>query len=195
MKSKEILKCSIIFLFQFIGHLLHIRVAFKLQSCILLSFTFLVTNRIFFKLQLRMYSIYKQTHPPTGIEHCVYCNFFNTSERNLVIAAVNKLYVYRLNPDPEVGVFSMQFGFKIFLCLKRIIPVHYFSIIFRKKRMKKMNQENQVDIINSSFLLTCFHSCVRHIQKNYWIWRAGSLDQVTSTVITMNLLYTIPSLT
>lgn len=48
-----------------------------------------------------MYSIYKQTHPPTGIEHCVYCNFFNTSERNLVLAAVNKLYVYRLNPDPE----------------------------------------------------------------------------------------------
>lgn len=48
-----------------------------------------------------MYSVYKQTHPPTGIEHCVYCNFFNTSERNLVIAAVNQLYVYRLNPDTE----------------------------------------------------------------------------------------------
>ncbi|XP_078335129.1 cleavage and polyadenylation specificity factor subunit 1-like isoform X2 [Crassostrea virginica] len=48
-----------------------------------------------------MYSIYKQTHPPTGIEHCVYCNFFNLTERNLVISAVNKLYVYRLNPDTE----------------------------------------------------------------------------------------------
>ncbi|XP_063441861.1 cleavage and polyadenylation specificity factor subunit 1-like [Mytilus trossulus] len=48
-----------------------------------------------------MYSVYKQTHPPTGIEHCVYCNFFNTSERNLVIAAVNQLNVYRLNPDTE----------------------------------------------------------------------------------------------
>lgn len=69
-----------------------------------------------------MYSIYKQTHPPTGIEHCVYCNFFNTSERNLVLAAVNKLYVYRLNPDPEVGVFSMHFGFK-FTFFKQII--HY----------------------------------------------------------------------
>ncbi|CAC5370759.1 CPSF1 [Mytilus coruscus] len=48
-----------------------------------------------------MYSVYKQTHPPTGIEHCVYCNFFNTLERNLVIAAVNQLHVYRLNPDTE----------------------------------------------------------------------------------------------
>lgn len=61
-----------------------------------------------------MYSIYKQTHPPTGIEHCVYCNFFNTSERNLVLAAVNKLYVYRLNPDPEVGflcILGLNFNF------------------------------------------------------------------------------------
>ena len=49
-----------------------------------------------------MYSVYKQTHQPTGIEHCVYCSFFNTSERNLVIAAVNQLHVYRLNPDIEV---------------------------------------------------------------------------------------------
>ncbi|XP_060076994.1 cleavage and polyadenylation specificity factor subunit 1-like [Ylistrum balloti] len=46
-----------------------------------------------------MYALYKQTHPPTGIEHCVYCNFFNTSERNLVIAAVNQLDVYRLIPE------------------------------------------------------------------------------------------------
>ncbi|KAK3085849.1 hypothetical protein FSP39_009622 [Pinctada imbricata] len=49
-----------------------------------------------------MYAVYKQTHPVTGIEHCVYCNFFNTSERNLVIASVNTLHVYRLNPDLEV---------------------------------------------------------------------------------------------
>ena len=27
----------------------------------------------------RMYAIYKQTHPLTGIEHCVYCQFFFTS--------------------------------------------------------------------------------------------------------------------
>jgi len=49
-----------------------------------------------------MYALHRQTHPPTGIEHCVYCNFFNTSERNLVVSAVNQLNVFRLNPDIEV---------------------------------------------------------------------------------------------
>lgn len=48
-----------------------------------------------------MYAIYKQTHPPTGVEHCVYCNFLSTSETDLVIAAVNQIHVYRLNPEYE----------------------------------------------------------------------------------------------
>ena len=50
-----------------------------------------------------MYAVYKQSHPPTGIEHCVYCNFFKSSESNLVVAAVNQIHVYRLNPDTEVS--------------------------------------------------------------------------------------------
>ncbi|XP_023931604.1 cleavage and polyadenylation specificity factor subunit 1-like [Lingula anatina] len=48
-----------------------------------------------------MYSIYKQTQPPTGIEHCVYCNFFSTKEKNLIIAGSTQLHVYRLNADIE----------------------------------------------------------------------------------------------
>ncbi|XP_053401547.1 cleavage and polyadenylation specificity factor subunit 1-like [Mercenaria mercenaria] len=48
-----------------------------------------------------MYAIYKQMHQPTGVEHCVYCNFLSTSEQNLVIAAVNQIHVYRLNPEFE----------------------------------------------------------------------------------------------
>ncbi|XP_071082054.1 cleavage and polyadenylation specificity factor subunit 1-like [Haliotis cracherodii] len=50
-----------------------------------------------------MYSVYKQIHPPTGIEHCVYCNFFNSWEKNLVIAGVNQLHVYRLNSELEMS--------------------------------------------------------------------------------------------
>ncbi|KAL5021877.1 hypothetical protein ScPMuIL_001032 [Solemya velum] len=46
-----------------------------------------------------MYSLYRQTHPPTGVEHCVYCHFFNYQEKNLIIAVVNQLYVYRLYTD------------------------------------------------------------------------------------------------
>ncbi|KAL8570429.1 hypothetical protein ACOMHN_034464 [Nucella lapillus] len=49
-----------------------------------------------------MYSIYKETHPPTSIEHCVQCHFFNSREKNLVIAGANQLHVHRLNSDPEV---------------------------------------------------------------------------------------------
>ncbi|XP_052231440.1 cleavage and polyadenylation specificity factor subunit 1-like isoform X1 [Dreissena polymorpha] len=51
-----------------------------------------------------MYAIYKQLHPPTGVEHCVYCNFLSGSEQNLVIAAVNQIHVYRLTPDTEQGI-------------------------------------------------------------------------------------------
>lgn len=50
-----------------------------------------------------MYAVYKQAHPPTGLEFSMYCNFFNNSERNLVAAGTSQLYVYRLNRDAEVG--------------------------------------------------------------------------------------------
>ncbi|XP_032324050.1 cleavage and polyadenylation specificity factor subunit 1 isoform X1 [Vicugna pacos] len=48
-----------------------------------------------------MYAVYKQAHPPTGLEFSMYCNFFNNSERNLVVAGTSQLYVYRLNRDAE----------------------------------------------------------------------------------------------
>lgn len=50
-----------------------------------------------------MYAVYKQAHPPTGLEFSMYCNFFNNSERNLVVAGTSQLYVYRLNRDAEVS--------------------------------------------------------------------------------------------
>uniref|UniRef100_A0A8D2F032 Cleavage/polyadenylation specificity factor A subunit C-terminal domain-containing protein n=1 Tax=Theropithecus gelada TaxID=9565 RepID=A0A8D2F032_THEGE len=50
-----------------------------------------------------MYAVYKQAHPPTGLEFAMYCNFFNNSERNLVVAGTSQLYVYRLNRDAEPG--------------------------------------------------------------------------------------------
>lgn len=53
-----------------------------------------------------MYAVYKQAHPPTGLEFAMYCNFFNNSERNLVVAGTSQLYVYRLNRDAEVSRFS-----------------------------------------------------------------------------------------
>ncbi|ESO86522.1 hypothetical protein LOTGIDRAFT_128853 [Lottia gigantea] len=49
-----------------------------------------------------MYSVYKQIHKPTGIEHSIYCNLYSTDEKNLVLAGVNQLSIYRLNIDAEV---------------------------------------------------------------------------------------------
>lgn len=49
-----------------------------------------------------MHCMYKQIHPPTGIENCVYAHFFNWEEKNLIVAGVNHLHVYRLNSEPEV---------------------------------------------------------------------------------------------
>lgn len=57
----------------------------------------------FFYLKKRMYAIYKQTHPPTGIEHCVYCQFFSSAEKNLVVAGTTQLRIYRFYTQDEVG--------------------------------------------------------------------------------------------
>nr|XP_033788937.1 cleavage and polyadenylation specificity factor subunit 1 [Geotrypetes seraphini] len=48
-----------------------------------------------------MYAVYRQAHPPTGIEFSMFCNFFTNSEKNLVVAGTSQLYVYRLNQDIE----------------------------------------------------------------------------------------------
>lgn len=48
-----------------------------------------------------MFSICKQTQPATGIEFSICCNFFNASEKSLIVAGANILKVYRIIPDVE----------------------------------------------------------------------------------------------
>uniref|UniRef100_A0A1B6G369 Cleavage and polyadenylation specificity factor subunit 1 n=3 Tax=Proconiini TaxID=565685 RepID=A0A1B6G369_9HEMI len=48
-----------------------------------------------------MYSVCKTTHPATGIEHSITCNFFNRSEKSLVVAGANVIRVLRLIPDVD----------------------------------------------------------------------------------------------
>ncbi|XP_013791194.2 cleavage and polyadenylation specificity factor subunit 1-like [Limulus polyphemus] len=50
-----------------------------------------------------MYAFHKQTHPPTGVEHCLYCNFYNMEEHNLIVAQASHLKVFRLVPEAEVS--------------------------------------------------------------------------------------------
>lgn len=46
-----------------------------------------------------MFSICKQTHPATGVEHAIACHFFNKSEKSLITAGANVIKVFRLIPD------------------------------------------------------------------------------------------------
>ncbi|XP_013147048.1 PREDICTED: cleavage and polyadenylation specificity factor subunit 1 [Papilio polytes] len=46
-----------------------------------------------------MFSICRQTHPATGIEHAVSCCFFNNDESCLVTAGANIIKVFRLVPE------------------------------------------------------------------------------------------------
>lgn len=48
-----------------------------------------------------MFSICKQTHPATGVEHAISCNFFSKNERSLVLAGANIIKVFKLIPDIE----------------------------------------------------------------------------------------------
>ncbi|XP_042201581.1 cleavage and polyadenylation specificity factor subunit 1, partial [Callorhinchus milii] len=51
-----------------------------------------------------MYAVHRQAHPPTGLEFAIYCSFFNNAERNLVVAGISQLHVYRLIHDAESTV-------------------------------------------------------------------------------------------
>ena len=51
-----------------------------------------------------MYSLVRSSHPPTGVEHSLSCNFFNTGEKNLVVAGANMLRVFRFIPDLDTKV-------------------------------------------------------------------------------------------
>ncbi|KAF9812733.1 hypothetical protein SFRURICE_005796 [Spodoptera frugiperda] len=48
-----------------------------------------------------MFSICRQTHPATGIEHAVSCCFFNNEETCLVTAGANIIKVFRLLPEGQ----------------------------------------------------------------------------------------------
>ena len=48
-----------------------------------------------------MYTLLRSSQSATGVEHSLSCNFFNNSEKNLVVAGANVLRVFRLVPDLE----------------------------------------------------------------------------------------------
>lgn len=43
-----------------------------------------------------MYTVCRQIHTPTAVDHCLYCNFFNSTEKELVVAAGTELKIFRI---------------------------------------------------------------------------------------------------
>jgi len=58
-----------------------------------------------------MFSLFKEVHPPTSIDHSVKCHFFNDQEINLVTAGAAKLNVYKLYDIEEDATKSDVPGF------------------------------------------------------------------------------------
>lgn len=59
-----------------------------------------------------MFSVCKQTHPATGIEHSISCHFFNNYDENIVTAGANTLKVFRITPDVEPNTTEKYSGKK-----------------------------------------------------------------------------------
>ncbi|KAJ8922194.1 hypothetical protein NQ315_004131 [Exocentrus adspersus] len=57
-----------------------------------------------------MFSICKQHHPATGVEHAISCFFFNKVEKCLVTAGANILKVFRLIPDIDPKARSERYS-------------------------------------------------------------------------------------
>ena len=69
-----------------------------------------------------MYAIYKQTHPPTGVEHCVHCHFVSSVESNLIVAGTSQLRIYKFYAQDEVRVTILLLRLDIMLlCLLLLI--------------------------------------------------------------------------
>ena len=68
------------------------------------KFQLFAGDSVFFIIILkRIYAIYKQTHPPTRLEHCVYCQIFSSAESNLVAVGTSQLRIYLFYTQDEVG--------------------------------------------------------------------------------------------
>ena len=61
-----------------------------------------------------MYAIYRELNPPTGVEHCIECNFFSSKQKSLVVAAASVLRVYNLRKRVRIEI-SLSLRASVFL--------------------------------------------------------------------------------
>lgn len=66
-----------------------------------------------------MFSICRQTHPATGIEHAVSCCFYNNDDVCLVTAGANIVKVFRMVPEGHTKEVNAGMFCTIFYCFIR----------------------------------------------------------------------------
>lgn len=90
-----------------------------------------------------MFSVCKQTHQPTGVEHAISCFFFNKTEKSLVTAGANILKVFRLIPNVEQKIKQERYsgkyiepvvkftlcGFRLYLLFGSLIQFESFALL------------------------------------------------------------------
>lgn len=82
-----------------------------------------------------MYTLCRTTHPATGVEHSVYCYFFHTAEKSLIIAGANILRVFRLVPEIQTkssGAQRREDDEGILMLFISIIIINYLNYIYTK---------------------------------------------------------------
>ncbi|KAI1285461.1 Cleavage and polyadenylation specificity factor subunit 1 [Halotydeus destructor] len=92
-----------------------------------------------------MYLITKQTHAPTGFEHGIYCRFYNSKEKNLVVGVNNVLKVYRLIKLPSKESDSNEQDNVRLECL------HVFTLHGAIKALQAVTLSNSRDSLLISF--------------------------------------------
>lgn len=44
-----------------------------------------------------MYAIYREVHPPTGVEHCVSCHFTDVKKEQIAVASTSVLRIFEVS--------------------------------------------------------------------------------------------------
>ena len=57
----------------------------------------------------KMYAVNRELHPPTGVEHCLECHFFNFKKTSLVVASTSLLRVYDISGVGVANGLSLEY--------------------------------------------------------------------------------------
>lgn len=78
------------------------------------------------------YAVFRQTHPPTGMEHCIEAHVTGENDINLVVAKTSFLQIYNLSPphSPEASPsLDLVFEKTFFGNIESLGAVRYFLIL------------------------------------------------------------------